>query len=323
MFLPKPVVLVLSLFGVTELSSRLAFNKGSVSKVRDAMTMLTKWTSDHSGNDEDEMEEKKEWHHSHHMKPAMWKEAKECHLQCGADQKCHEKCPTPWQHLAEKCRRLKHIMMCHRSCGRDHGCHAKCPMPQCPRMKAQLEMALQCHGACADGDSHCHRACPKPLFHMRDKCEWLQNKTACHKACGFGNHECHHRCGPHFGDHDHHFDHGHYHHHGHHHHHGYPHHDGHHHHHGYHHHHGHHHHHKEDQEFEHDWDHDETVAKEDANMEKLAWMKGQEPGEKMKDGKSAHWWGHDENFAKKAEEEDEQVKEALPRAVAGVYTMHV
>lgn len=65
------------------------------------------------------------------------------------------------------------------------------------------------------------------------------------------------------------------------------------------------------------------MAKEDANMEKLAWMNGQESGEKMKDDKSAHWWGHDEKIVKKAEEDDEQVKEALPRAVAGVYTMHV
>uniref|UniRef100_A0A7S1RQD2 Uncharacterized protein n=1 Tax=Alexandrium catenella TaxID=2925 RepID=A0A7S1RQD2_ALECA len=195
----KIVVFLLSLLGLAELSSRIAFGKGSVSKVRDAVaTKWDDWRSEHH-------------HHHHGGHHHMWKEAKECYKHCGADKDCHQKCPKPWDHFTKKCEMMKPILACHKACGRDPACHQKCPLPQCPRMQAVVKEALQCHGTCKDGDFQCHRACPHPLARMAHRCEHAGRMIGCHKACGFGDRACHHKCGfpfhGHHGHHGHHEDH--------------------------------------------------------------------------------------------------------------------
>merc|ERR1719162_409211 len=54
------------------------------------------------------------------------KHAEECHKQCGNEHSCHEACPDPLHHVADKCA----AKACHEHCGNDMWCHALCPMPQ-------------------------------------------------------------------------------------------------------------------------------------------------------------------------------------------------
>mmetsp|Transcript_128176 Transcript_128176/g.356665 ORF Transcript_128176/g.356665 Transcript_128176/m.356665 type:complete len:340 (-) Transcript_128176:34-1053(-) len=191
MKLAKVVVLLLSLVGLSGIVFCAVSGKGSFRKVKRAL--LSEWARHGFGGPGTEMGR-------HGMFRDMMHEAKKCHRGCGADKACHEKCPQPWKHFEEKCQKMKPIWTCHKSCGRNHTCHEECPMPQCPRMQDLVRAALQCHGACTAGDSACHRACPKPLRGMMERCEALGKAMECHKACGFGNHTCHQTCHGAFGD---------------------------------------------------------------------------------------------------------------------------
>eukprot|EP00416_Gambierdiscus_australes_P017627 CAMPEP_0171057832 /NCGR_PEP_ID=MMETSP0766_2-20121228/2064_1 /TAXON_ID=439317 /ORGANISM="Gambierdiscus australes, Strain CAWD 149" /LENGTH=169 /DNA_ID=CAMNT_0011513021 /DNA_START=289 /DNA_END=798 /DNA_ORIENTATION=- len=130
-------------------------------------------------------------------------DARACHMRCGADGECHEKCPKPWALLQEQCGKMEHILTCHSSCKCDHACHVKCPLPACPKMQALVNDTLKCHGACA-ADRACHQKCPKPFLSMRERCDALEKSVQCHKACQPGDFACHHGCPHAVQDHHHH-----------------------------------------------------------------------------------------------------------------------
>jgi len=148
-------------------------------------------------------------------------EVKACHMKCGHDHECHQKCPRPWKKMQEECDVLDKASSCHHACElsetkcpfKKQECHFKCPssMPSSIKELKGLTDHVLCHTTCGQ-DKTCHAACPNSNWdEKKAQCKKFQEIHACHKKCGW-DHSCHHNC-PHGEWHHGHHEHGKWHHH--------------------------------------------------------------------------------------------------------------
>jgi len=136
------------------------------------------------------------WNFHKFVKGNMVK-VKDCHRACGNDHACHRACPKPWGLFQDKCDKFQPVWTCHKECRRNrggHACHAQCPLPDCPKLASKMQAAMQCHQQCGSGDCSCHRACPHPMAHIKQRCHMLHEVEACHEECEPGDQACHHAC---------------------------------------------------------------------------------------------------------------------------------
>jgi len=183
---------LLSCTGLLELFSRYKFGTGIVDVLGD---IASKEEIDEHRHHWDYHERQHGIHHRAGFEAAMKERmqgVKMCHMRCGFDRACHQRCPQPWKFLKQRCERMMPIMSCHRSCGHDHACHMRCPLPKCPKMAMKAKSLLQCHGNCGS-DRACHRRCGNPMKALGMKCDALSEVGACHKKCGWDR-LCHTQC---------------------------------------------------------------------------------------------------------------------------------
>jgi len=120
-----------------------------------------------------------------------------CHMGCGRDWLCHQKCPEPWKLFYGKCTSVHPLWMCHRDCGLRRGgyaCHSKCSLPDCPKLASEVTQDLECHKKCGHHDHSCHVACPHPLAAIGERCDELQKVLTCHNLCPKDDLTCQHVC---------------------------------------------------------------------------------------------------------------------------------
>jgi len=124
---------------------------------------------DHPGHHEDH---RKHWDKMHQK----MRKSLECHVNCGKDAACNEKCPKPMAPFLKACNDLPAIKACHATC-KDATCDKSC---------LKFEMAWMNKKFAEHPDQVLHK--------MEEKCPLMQKASACHQACDGGDRECHHKC---------------------------------------------------------------------------------------------------------------------------------
>ena len=80
------------------------------------------------------------------------------------------------QAATEYCSDVMQLKMCHMKCGHDGLCHQKCPLPKDEDLKAKVVEKMQCHDKCG-ADRECHQKCVAggcPFRKVLEKCPMLK-----------------------------------------------------------------------------------------------------------------------------------------------------
>ena len=92
------------------------------------------------------------------------------------------------QAATEYCSDVMQLKMCHMKCGHDGLCHQKCPLPKDEDLKAKVVEKMQCHDKCG-ADRECHQKCVAggcPFRKVLEKCPMLKFEDPRHLGLSAG-----------------------------------------------------------------------------------------------------------------------------------------